>query len=118
MAFVDEATRYYQVFDATSGDLVVQSNALGPLGLEFTPAEVRQFRDNPATFDVRTDYGRIRLSNSVLEPAAGRRYLLQVGVSLEHMDNGLNRFLGLLFLSVPAGLLAAIVIGGGRRVSR
>ena len=110
-AFVDEATRYYQVFDAVSGDLIVQSDAIRPLGLEFTPAEVRQFRDQPSTFDVQTDYGRVRLSNSVLEPAGGRRYLLQVGVSLEPMDGVLNRYLVLLVLSVPAGLVAAILVG-------
>jgi two-component system OmpR family sensor kinase len=110
-AFVNEATRYYQVFDTTSGDLVMQSDALRPLGLEFTPAEVRQFRDQPSTFDVQTDYGRIRLSNSVVEPGVGRRYLLQVGVSLEPMDRALNRYLVLLVLSVPAGLIAAIVVG-------
>jgi len=110
-AFVNEATRYYQVFDTVSGDLVVQSDALRPLGLEFTSAEVRQFRDHPSTFDLQTGYGRIRLSNSVVEPGVGRTYLLQVGVSLEPMDRALNRYLGLLVLSVPAGLIAAIVVG-------
>ena len=111
VAFVDAATRYYQVFDATSGELIVQSDALRPLGLEFTPAEVRQFRERPALFDVQTDYGRIRFTNSVLEPTAGRSYLLQVGASLQPMDEVLNRFLVLLALSVPAGLVAAIVLG-------
>ena len=93
-AFVEEATRYYQVFDARTGELLVQSDALGPLGLEFTPAEVRQFGDRPVSLDVDTDYGRIRLSNSVhrLRPPA-RRYLLQVGVSLAPMDAALKRFL-------------------------
>lgn len=110
-AFVEEATRYYQVFDAASGDLLVQSDALGPLGLELTPGEVRQLVDDPATFDVQTGYGRIRFSNSVLEPSAGRRVLLQVGLPLEPMDNVLRRFLALLAVSVPAGLLAAVLLG-------
>jgi len=110
-AFVEEATRYYQVFDATSGEILVQSDAFSPLGLEFTPAEVRQFRDQLLTVDVHTDYGRVRLSNSVLAPANGKSYLLQVGVSLAPMDRALDRFLGLLLVSVPAGLTAAFVIG-------
>ena len=110
-AFVNEATRYYQIFDAASGELVERSDALAPLGLEFTPAEVAQFRDHLPTFDVQTDYGRIRLSNSVIEPASGRRYLLQVGVSLEPRDTVLRRFLVLLALGVPAGLLAAVLVG-------
>jgi heavy metal sensor kinase len=110
-AFVEEATRYYQVFDASSGQLLVQSDALRPMGLEFTPPEVRQFRDQRLNFDVHTDYGRLRLSNSVLTPPSGRHYLLQVGVSLAPMDRALERFLVLLLAGVPAGLLATFLIG-------
>jgi heavy metal sensor kinase len=110
-AFVNEATHYYQVFDATSGDLVVQSDALRPLGLELTAGEVRQLVQQPVPFDVQTDYGSLRFSNSVLDPAVGRRFLLQVGVSLGPMDAVLNRFLVLLAVSVPVGLLAAILLG-------
>jgi hypothetical protein len=32
-AFVQEATRYYQIFDARTGELIVQSDAIRPLGL-------------------------------------------------------------------------------------
>jgi len=110
-AFVDEATRYFQIFDAASGERLIRSDAVAPLGLDFTPVEVRQFRDRPSAFDVHTDYGRIRLSNSVIEPGGGRRYLLQVGVSVEPMDAALHRFVILLSLGVPAGLLAAVLVG-------
>jgi heavy metal sensor kinase len=110
-AFVNEATRYFQVFDAASGDRLLRSDVLGPLGLELTPEEVRRHVERHAPFDVQTAYGRIRFSNSVLESAAGRRALLQVGVSLDPMDNVLNRFLVLLAVSVPVGLLAAVLLG-------
>ena len=40
-AFVQRATRFYQIYDATSGALVAQSDALEPLGLTFTPDEVK-----------------------------------------------------------------------------
>jgi heavy metal sensor kinase len=110
-AFVEEATRYYQVFDGATGEPLARSDALAPLGLEYTPAEVRQFQERPSPLDVQTDYGRIRLSNSVIEPGGGRRYLLQVGVSLEAMDAALHRFLILLAVGVPAGLLAAVFVG-------
>ncbi len=110
-AFVEEATRYYQVFNARTGELIVQSDALRPLGLEFTPAEVRQFGDRPVNLDLDTDYGRIRLSNSVLTPAASQIFLLQVGVSLAPMDAVLKRFFILLVMSVPAGLIVTFVIG-------
>ena len=89
----------------------MQSDALRPLGLEFTPAEVRQFRDRQTTLDLNTDYGRIRLSNSVLTPAASRTYLLQVGAALAPIDAALKRFLILLIMSVPAGLVVTFVIG-------
>ena len=65
-AFIQEATRYYQIYNANTGDLVVQSDALEPLGLRFTAAEVRAFRDQPRLQDIRTDYGRIRISNSLI----------------------------------------------------
>ena len=44
-AFVRDATQYVQVFDASTGELIVHSDALDRLGLQFTPAEVRDFRE-------------------------------------------------------------------------
>ena len=41
-------------------------------GCEFTRAEVRQFREQPQIVDFRTDYGRMRLSNSVVAPGAAK----------------------------------------------
>jgi heavy metal sensor kinase len=109
-AFVEEATRYYQVFDAGSGRVLAQSAALRPLGLEFSAPEVRQFRNQPRDVDVQTDYGRIRLSNSALDPPGAANYLLQVGVSLAPMDRALQQFLLLLLVSVPVGLLATFAV--------
>ena len=110
-AFVDAATRYYQIYDVTTGQLVVQSPALEPLGVRFTPTEVNAFRDRPAPTDLRTDYGRIRLSNSVIEAGNGHTYLLQVGASLDAMDGALARFLTLLLWSLPLGLACAAAAG-------
>ena len=110
-AFVQRATRFYQIYDAASGALLAQSEAIEPLGLTFTPAEVQAFRDQPRMHDIQTDYGRIRLTNSVL--TIGRQsYLLQVGVSLSAMDAALGRFLRLLVWGVPIALLIGVV--GGR----
>ncbi len=110
-AFVREATRYYQVFDANSGRLLVQSEALASMGLHFTPAEVRTIQDQPRWQDFQTNYGRIRLSASLVSPAAGETYLLQVGASLDAMDRALDRFLALLLVGVPAGLIVAFLVG-------
>jgi heavy metal sensor kinase len=90
---------------------VAQSDAIEPLGLTFTPAEVRSFHDEPRPHDIQTDYGRIRLTNSVLAGGDGRTYLLQVGASLVAMDSALRRFLQLLLWTVPAGLFVAILAG-------
>lgn len=109
-AFVHEATRYYQIFDADSGQPIVQSEAMEPLGLHFTPGEIRALPEREPFEDIRTDYGRIRLSNSIIT-ASGHTYLLQVGSSLAPIDRALDRFLALLLWSIPAGILVAVVTG-------
>ena len=114
-AFVERATRFYQVYDAATGALLVQSDAIEPLGLTFTPAEVKAFRDEPRLHDIQTDYGRLRLTNSVVTGSSGRTYLVQVGGSLAGMDAALRRFLQLLLWGVPAGLLVAVL--GGRWIA-
>ena len=110
-AFVHEATRYYQLYDTDTGKLLVQSDALGPLGLRFTPEEVQAFRDRSELHDVLTDYGRFRISSRVIEPADRRHYLLQVGVSLRTSDSVLSRFLQTLVWGSVGGLLAAALVG-------
>jgi heavy metal sensor kinase len=110
-AFVQRATRFYQIYDGKTGKLLLQSDTLEPLGLTFTPAEVKSFRDEPRLHDIQTDYGRVRLTNSVITNAPGETYLLQVGASLKAMDDALRRFLQLLLWTVPAGLFVAILAG-------
>lgn len=107
--FVHEATRYYQIYDVATGRLLAASNAMTPMGLHFTPDEVETYRAHPVTFDIQTQYGRIRVSNSVSTEANGRGYLLQVGVSLATLDAALTRYRALLWWRVPAGLLLALV---------
>jgi heavy metal sensor kinase len=110
-AFVQRATRFYQIYDGKTGKLLLQSETLEPLGLTFTPAEVKSFHDEPRLHDIQTDYGRVRLTNSVITNAPGETYLLQVGASLLAMDSALRRFLQLLLWTVPAGLFVAILAG-------
>jgi heavy metal sensor kinase len=114
--FVQRATRFYQIYDTTTGALLTQSDALEPLGVLFTPQEVRSLRDRSfhdvQFHDIQTDYGRIRLANSVItgeNPA--NVYLLQVGVSLAVSDAALQRFLQLLLWGMPAGLIIAVIAG-------
>lgn len=111
VSFVERATRFHQIYDADSGQLITQSAAIAPLGLQYTPAEVRAFRDQPRPIDVMTDQGRLRLSNTILTPAPGAHYLLQVGVRLDAVDAALERFLALLLWSLGPALLVAILAG-------
>jgi heavy metal sensor kinase len=108
-AFVHDAARYYQVYDASDGRLLAQSDGVEPLGLHFTSGEVQAFLDKPRTFDIQTAYGRFRFTNSPIYPASGKAYLLQVGIPLQPMDNTLNRYVGLLLWLVLPGLLMALV---------
>jgi heavy metal sensor kinase len=114
--FVQRATRFYQIYDAAAGTLLMQSDALEPLGVLFTPQEVRALRDRSVHdvqfHDIQTDYGRIRLANSVITGDSPTDvYLLQVGVSLAPSDAALRRFRRLLLWGMPAGLIIAVIAG-------
>jgi heavy metal sensor kinase len=110
-AFVHEATRYYQIYDGNDGRLLVQSQGLEPLGLHFTPGEVRTFLAEPRPYDIQTVYGRFRISNSPISPASGGRYLLQVGASLDPMDAALSRYFDLmLWCALPSLFVAVLAV--------
>ena len=49
-----------------NGRMVFQSAGVAPLGLQLTPEEVQAYRTRPRPFDISTDYGRLRISNSVI----------------------------------------------------
>jgi len=111
-AFVQRATRFYQVYDASTGKLLVQSDGLAPMALTLSPDEVKSFRDNPRLWTPETDYGRIRLSNTLITDDSGETYLLQVGFPLKvPVDDPLSHFLKLLLWGGPIGLFVAIIFG-------
>ena len=111
-AFVQRATRFYQVYNATTGKLLVQSDGLAPMALTLSPEEVKSFRDNPRLWTPETDYGRIRLSNTLITDDAGGTYLLQVGFPLKvPVDDPLSHFLKLLLWGGPIGLVVAVIFG-------
>jgi len=106
-AFIQEATRYYQIYSTATGRLLFQSNGFAPLGLYLTPDEIQSYREQPRPFDIETDVGRVRISNSVIRDSRGREYLLQVGVSLRTMDSALGRYRDLLLWLLPTALALA-----------
>jgi heavy metal sensor kinase len=111
VAFINDATRYYQVYDARSGRLLTQSPGMESLGLLYTPGEVAEFGTRLETHDVQTDRGRLRVTDTVLSPAAGEAYLVQIGEPLDSIDRAMVGFDGLLLWRLVGGVLLAALLG-------
>src|SRR5262245_62859699 len=106
-SFVHEATRYYQIYDSETGQLLVQSPDMAPLGLSLTKGEVALLLASALPADITTPYGRLRVINSPLMSPGGQVLLLQVGVSLRALDASLSRYRDLLLLLTPLSLVLA-----------
>ena len=111
VTFIADATRYYQVYDARSGDLLRQSPALESLGLKYTRTEVSEFREQPGVHDVQTDSGRLRLTSTVITAPGGGVYLVQVGTLLDRLDASLEEFDRVLAVRTIFGVIVAAVMG-------
>ena len=93
------------------GQLLGESPGIRPLALHLTRGEVDAFHAAPRPFDIETDYGRLRFSNSVGTTPDGRAYLLQVGLPLQADGRGA------VAVSRSADVAGADRAGGrGRRV--
>jgi len=103
-AFVEDATRYYQVYDAASGRLAEQSPAFNAAGVDYTPGEVAQFSDRRGMHDVQTDRGRIRISDSVVATPSGAAYLVQIGLPLDRVDRSIAGLERLLLWGIAGGI--------------
>ena len=111
VAFIRDATLYYQVFDADSGRLLTQSPGMESLGLHYTAAEIAELKSRSAPADVQTDRGRLRISSTVIAPDSGGSYLVQVGDLLDSEDRTLAGFDRLLWWRILGGLAAAAIAG-------
>jgi two-component system OmpR family sensor kinase len=108
-SFVNEATRFYRIYDAESGRLLYQSPDISPLGLPLTPGEIALLRSGTPPSDITTPHGRLKIVSSPVASPGGRPYVLQVGVSLNAMDTALSRYRDLLLLLTPLALLTTAV---------
>jgi len=108
--FIADATRYYQVYDGTTGRLLLQSAGLESLGLKYTANEVSEFRGSPGIRDVQTDRGRLRLTSTVITTGGGI-YLVQVGTLLTRLDASLAEFDRVLAIRTAFGVIIAALMG-------
>jgi heavy metal sensor kinase len=107
VAFIETATRFYQLYDLTTGEEIVQSPAIATMAVGFTPDEVREFGAREGVRDIVTDQGRLRFSSTVVRLGPDHAYLLQVGILLKSLDRALREFLVLLLWGIPIGLIVA-----------
>jgi heavy metal sensor kinase len=108
-AFIHDATRYYQIYDATTARQVEQSSGLRSVGADLTLPEVQLYFATLQTNDITTESGRLRISNSEFR-GAGHQYLLQVGISLADMDAALAHYRRLMLWRLPLAMLAAVAV--------
>jgi heavy metal sensor kinase len=109
--FVTTATRYYQIYDLSTGALIHQSQELALLGLQFSPYEILQFSEGPALMDIQTDHGPLRLYNDHILSPSGKTFLLQVGTSMASKQTALDRFIRLTVWLIPFGLVVTSASG-------
>ena len=79
-----EATRYYQVYDAHERSAAgAVTTAWSPSAFTTPQTKSRSFATAPDRRDIQTDHGRLRVTSTVITPASGGVYLVQVGMPLE-----------------------------------
>ncbi len=110
--FIGNATRYYQVYDAVSGTLILRSDQIQALGFQYTPEEVRELVSHGIEFtEVDTDQVKILLHNNIVRPGHGRTYLLQCGAPLTLRDNALSGLLRIILWLLPSGIVLSVLSG-------
>jgi len=109
--FVHDATRFYQIFDVATGEVVVQSREIELLGVRLSPDEVRQLARDPDFSEIQAHNTRIRFHNAVIRDNSAADFLVQVGASLQPVEDALHQFLGTMLLLIPVGALLAALCG-------
>jgi heavy metal sensor kinase len=118
--FIRTATRYYQIYDLSTGTVLAQSPDIEFLGLEFTPNELHSITEFPVLTDIQTDEGTIRFFSDRVISDSGNAFVMQIGASLEPVQGALQHFMRLAFWLVPIGILIAATAGwflAGRSLS-
>ncbi len=110
VSFIQTATRYFQLYDVSSGELLIDSPELEALGVQYSSNDVHHFVQNGSSFaDLQTDQGQLRFRPEIVTNSPGARYLMLVGASMEPMRDTLAGFLGSMAWLIPSGMLLAAI---------
>jgi heavy metal sensor kinase len=109
---VHVATRFYEVFELPSGDLVVQSEEMELLGVRPLPDTVRALAANPGLADSKFPTHRLLFDSSIVPATDGSdSFLLRIGIPLDPADDARREFLHVLLFLVPIGIALAALAG-------
>jgi two-component system, OmpR family, sensor kinase len=105
--FVETSTRYYQVFNLATGDMVDQSHELDLLDLNTDPENVRAIQGHK-TFSI-IDAGAVKLlfHSEIVRAPGGQSFLVQIGTRRDPIDAALKQFLLMALFVAPVGLAIA-----------
>jgi heavy metal sensor kinase len=107
--FINQATRYFQVYEVKTGDLLRESDEISSSHVRFSPLDIQHYADtSPSFVDIHTDQDNIRLRYEVVS-ADGAAYLLFVGASMQPIEDTVDSFLENLAWLIPSGVLLAAI---------
>lgn len=107
--FLREATRYYQLYDAESGALLLQSDDSSIMHLALASDQAQQLAQHPGIDRVVSNGVPMRFRSAIFQ-ANGHSYLLRIGVSVERDLQVIDELRSVLFLLLP--ITTMIVIAG------
>ncbi len=105
--FIRTATRYFQVLDASSGEVVLQSQELQLLGVSPSLPEVQAQVKRPHSTEIESPQGPLRFNSYVVRAGPKKEFLIQVGTSRQPVENALQEFLNTVILLIPVAVLLA-----------
>ncbi len=97
--FLDDATRYYQLYDVSNGELLLESADSSMMHLALPPLQARRLVSGVEN-SVAGQNGRLRFRSGLFQ-AKGRSYLLRVGLSTEQDVEDLRELRKVLLWLLP-----------------
>jgi heavy metal sensor kinase len=110
-SFVQSNTRYYQIMEAATGELLERSIELDLLDLSTDPEAQRGLLSGKTFYDVDSGAVQLRFYTETIRAPNGKKYLLQIGARRDFVDATLNQLFLIAIFAVPAGLTIAAVAG-------